>query len=85
MAKIIQIIDVDSAGHQVRLDNGFLHTIAHGGQSPQVGEELVEETHAPTIGQLNSPEQEQAQALSEEVSEYVSTQDDGVPVRQDGA
>ena len=42
MAKIIQIIDVNSEGHQVRLDDGFLHTIAHGGQSPQVGDELVE-------------------------------------------
>ncbi len=44
MAKIIQIIDVNSEGHQVRLDNGFLHTIAHGGQSPQVGDKLMEIT-----------------------------------------
>ena len=42
MAKIIQIIDVNSEGHRVRLDDGSLHTIAHGGQSPQVGDELVE-------------------------------------------
>lgn len=42
MAKVLQVIDVDSNGHCVRLDDGRIVVTPHGGDHPQVGEEFPE-------------------------------------------
>lgn len=49
MAKIIQVIDVDSDGHKVRLDDGRIVRMPHGGEHPHVGQEVDEAycTHQP--------------------------------------
>jgi hypothetical protein len=86
MAKILQIIDVDSDGFKVRLNTGDVIRMPHGGEHPHVGQELVERPFfvsdrpqlvrqvdedsieklytPPTIEQLNSPAQAEAQRMS---------------------
>lgn len=38
MAKILQVLDVDSDGHKVRLDDGRIVHMPHGVQHPETGE-----------------------------------------------
>lgn len=82
MAKVLQIIDVDSDGHKIRLDDGRVVYAPHGGELPHIGQEFTEiaqpvsddapeveeepadEVKAPTIEQLDSDAQAQAQDLS---------------------
>ncbi len=55
MAKIIQILDVNSDGHRVRLSDGRAVTIPHGhGDSITVGDEY---TIPPSLEFLNGPAQ----------------------------
>ena len=76
MAKIIQILDVNSDGHRLRLDNGGVVLVPHGtGQDLNVGDELKpwgirtqRAESAPSLEFLNSPQQVQANILSESVS-----------------
>ena len=51
MAKVIQIIDVDSEGHKIRLDNGEIVRWPHGPHVPHIGQELPEVSAIPTLGQ----------------------------------
>ena len=51
MAKILQILDVDSAGHKVSLDDGRVIVIPHGGDHPIVGQEIAE---SPTALELEN-------------------------------
>jgi hypothetical protein len=49
MAKVLQVIDVDSNGHCVRLDDGRIVVTPHGGDHPQVGEEFPEPEDADAL------------------------------------
>ena len=51
MAKIIQIIDVDSVGHKVRLDDGRVIQMPHGAQyqNPVIGEEVENANATPYV------------------------------------
>ena len=60
MAKIIQIIDVNSDGHQVRLDDGRTVTVLHSHQPAQLGDEFAElaapvSDDAPTAEDVPNP------------------------------
>ena len=78
MAKIIQILDVNSDGHRLRLDNGGVVLVPHGtGQDLNVGDELKpwgirtqRSERAPSLEFLNSPQQVQANILSEVVLQH---------------
>lgn len=85
MAKIIQILDVNSEAHRVRLDDGRVITIDHGhGDDISVGAFVADEPEdrlarmphrepeviPPSIEHLNSPEQVQANILSEIVQPH---------------
>lgn len=73
MPKVIQIIDVDAEGHKLRLDNGDIVRTQHP-YVPHLGEELgVDPTHAtpPTVEQMNSAAQVEANILSEVVKDAV--------------
>ena len=48
MAKVLQIIDVDSEGHKIRLDNGDVVRWPHGPHVPHIGQELPEVSAIPT-------------------------------------
>ena len=67
MPKILQVIDVNSDGHVVRLSDGSVATIPHGADVPCVGAEFGDPPAEipPTIEQLNSPAQIAANILSE--------------------
>lgn len=43
MQKIIAIVDVNSAEHTVRLDNGEVIRLAHGAIVPSVGDQVAQE------------------------------------------
>ncbi len=83
MAKILQVLNVDSDGHRVRLDDGRVVDIPHGsGDALSVGDELPPwfhplrhpETSDPVtiapVEFLNGPEQVQANILSEIVQPH---------------
>ena len=71
MAKIIQIIDTDSAGHRVRLDDGHIVSLKHSHDVPNIGAEvngddfLFDHGKPMSIEQMNSDAQVQANILSE--------------------
>jgi len=71
MAKIIQIIDTDSTGHRVRLDDGSIVSLKHSYDVPTVGSELNEDDflfdHGKpmSIEQMKSDAQVAANVLSE--------------------
>jgi hypothetical protein len=71
MPKIIQIIDTDSTGHRVRLDDGSIVSLKHSHDVPTVGAELNEDDflfdHGKpmSIEQMNSDAQVAANVLSE--------------------
>ena len=54
MAKVIQIIDVNSVGHTVRLSDGSTAFLAHRGQGVNIGDDFED---LPVIGSagLNGP------------------------------
>lgn len=82
MAKILQILDINSDGHRVRLDDGRVIQIPHGhGEDISVGADLDAaggpgvSRHAnspipPSIEHLNSPAQVEANILSEIVQPH---------------
>ena len=81
MAKIIQIIDTDSAGHRVRLDDGHIVLLKHSTQGPPtIGSELKDEDflfdHGKplSIEQMNSDAQVQANVLSEIVQPHIGAE-----------
>ena len=72
MAKVIAVFDVNSNGCSVRLDDGRTIMLDHaaGHSAPSIGDEiggLKQGQIPPTIAQLNSPEQVQANLLSQVV------------------
>jgi hypothetical protein len=75
MPKIIQIIDTDSTGHRVRLDDGSIVSLKHSHDVPTVGAELNEDDflfdHGKpmSIEQMNSDAQVAANVLSEIVKQ----------------
>ena len=74
MAKIIQVLDVNSEGHRVRLDNGWTAVIPHNSREVVIGAEfpslVIPEAIAPSTEFLNSPAQVQANILSEIVEPH---------------
>jgi len=77
MAKIIQIIDTDSAGHRVRLDDGHIVSLKHSHDVPNIGAEvngddfLFDHGKPMSIEQMNSDAQVQANLLSEIVQPHI--------------
>lgn len=76
--KIIEVCDINSEGHKVRLSDGSYDTIPHNTGSVSVGEEWppvkldIETgavTVAPTLAELNSDAQIAANILSEKVKD----------------
>ena len=76
MPKIIQVIDVDSLGHKVRLDDGRVMFLHYTGRDISIGSDVEDAvcttpaTIAPSVEFLNSPEQVQANILSEVVLQH---------------
>lgn len=51
MAKVLQVIDVDSDGHKVRLDDGRVIFMPHGGSHPQIGQEVPRDAHLGAVAE----------------------------------
>jgi len=64
MAKVLQIIDVDADGHKVRLDDGQVIVMPHGGEHPHIGKDV---SGTSTVRE-DSPNQSGAPVVPEEVS-----------------
>jgi hypothetical protein len=71
MAKIIQVIDVNSEGHTFRLSDGSMVSAPHGGEHYSIGDEwgkAPEPQGQPmTVEQAESPAQVEANLISEVV------------------
>lgn len=80
MAKIIQIIDVDSDGHRVRLDDGRVVHMLHGGQHPEIGQEFTEaeKLPAPFLGE-NSGVDELGRTFEERQKEAAALHAEQLP------
>lgn len=52
MARVLQIIDVDSEGHKVRLDDGRTIVMPHSGQHPHIGEEVTSGASEPQTSNI---------------------------------
>lgn len=61
MAKIIQILDVDSDGHKVRLDDGRIVHILHGTDNADVGQEYADQPVSDDGPELEALEAENAE------------------------
>jgi len=86
MAKIIQIIDTDSTGHRVRLDDGSIVSLKHSYDVPTVGAELNEDDFLFDHGKPMSIEQ--MKSITAFGRQYVAISDglhgQEVPLQFDG-